>query len=170
MKKRSNVRLVLTAVLAALAPALSFLESWLPPLPVPGARLGLANVVVMYALCALSPASAAGITAVKAGFALFRGPLACAMSAAGGGLAWVAMRLCRPGYPKQLSFAGMGIVGAAAHNVGQLLVSVAVLGSAMWYYTPILLLLSIPTGLITGTALNVLYPYLQPYVLNSGKV
>ncbi len=170
MKQRTSLQLVLTAVLAALALALSFLEGLLPPLPIPGARLGLANVVVMYALCALSPASAAGITAVKAGFALLRGPMACLMSAAGGGLAWVAMRLCRPCYPKHMSFIGLGIAGAAAHNGGQLLVSVAVLGTAMWYYTPVLLLLAVPTGAVTGTVLNVLYPYLQPPGLKQGKV
>ena len=52
--KKHVYRLTITAVLAALALAISFLEGFLPPLPIPGARLGLANLVVMYALAELS--------------------------------------------------------------------------------------------------------------------
>lgn len=165
MKQHATTRLTVTAVLAALAIALSALEGTLPPLPIPGARLGLANVVVMYALCALSPLSAAGITAVKAVFALLRGPMAFLMSTAGGALAFLFMWLMKRCYPRYVSFVGIGIVGAAVHNAGQLLVSVLVLGPAMWYYTPILLLLAIPTGAVTGLVLNAVYPYLQSSVL-----
>lgn len=161
MKQNRIYRLTATAVLSALALALSFLEHWLPPLPVPGAHLGLANVVVMYALSSLSLPYAAGITAVKAVYALFRGPVACLMSTAGGVFALLAMALVQRLWSRRLSFIGIGIVGAAAHNVGQLLVSVCLLGSAMWYYTPILLILAIPTGTLTGLALNILYPHLR---------
>ena len=63
----------LLGLLAALALALSFLEGLLPALPVPGAKLGLSNIVTMYALTALSLPAALGITAVKAVFALLRG-------------------------------------------------------------------------------------------------
>ena len=61
-----------------------FLEGLLPALPVPGAKLGLSNIVTMYALTALSLPAALGITAVKAVFALLRGGSAFLMSAAGG--------------------------------------------------------------------------------------
>lgn len=74
----------LLGLLAALALALSFLEGLLPALPVPGAKLGLSNIVTMYALTALSLPAALGITAVKAVFALLRGGSAFLMSAAGG--------------------------------------------------------------------------------------
>lgn len=159
--KQRVLRLTLTAVLAALALALSFFEGMLPPLPVPGARLGLANLVVMYALAEISVSSAAGITAVKAVFALLRGPVACAMSTAGGVLALLGMLLFRRWLHRRFSFVGLGIVGAAAHNIGQLLVSVCLLGSAMWYYTPFLLVMAIPTGMLTGLVMNVTYPHLR---------
>ncbi len=159
--KQRVYRLTLTAVLAALALALSFLEGLLPPLPVPGAHLGLANLVVMYALAELSVASACGITAVKAVFALLRGPVACLMSTAGGVAALLAMLLLRRWLHRGFSFLGWGILGAAAHNLGQLLMSVALLGSAMWYYMPVLLLMAIPAGAVTGLVLNVTYPHLR---------
>ena len=161
MKQNRVYQLTTSAVLAALALVLSFLEHWLPPLPVPGAHLGLANILVMYALAQLSFPCAAGITAVKAVYALFRGPIACLMSTAGGFAALLAMALFYKCCRERMSFIGIGIIGAAAHNVGQLLVSVCVLGSAMWYYTPVLLFLAIPTGALTGCVLNVVYPYLR---------
>lgn len=163
MMKDRVYRLTITAVLAALALALSFLEGLLPPLPIPGARFGLANLVVMYALVGLSASCAAGITAAKAVFALLRGPIACLMSAVGGTFALLTMivvyRVCR----RHLSFIGVGVLGAAAHNLGQLVVSLLLLGSAMWYYAPLLLLMAVPTGMITGLVLNVSYPHLRHF-------
>jgi len=154
-------KLMLSAVLSALAVVLSFLEGLLPPLPLPGAKLGLANVTVMYALCGASLPCAAGVTVVKALFALFRGPLACLMSAAGSVLSLVVMALVHRFLRDKLSFVGLGVVGAVAHNMGQWIVSYLLLGSAMTYYAPLLLLLAIPAGVVTGLVLNVAYPYLQ---------
>lgn len=163
MKKHSVYRLTVTAVLAALALALSFLEGLLPPLPIPGARFGLANLVVMYALAELSLPCAAGITAVKALFALLRGAVACFMSAAGGAAALIAMYLVWRTCRSHVSFVGVGVLGATAHNIGQLAVSLVLLGPAMWYYAPLLLLMAIPTGTITGLVLNATYPYLRQF-------
>ncbi len=162
MRKRENVRrLTVTALLAALALALSFLEGLLPPLPVPGARLGLANVTVMFALTAVSLPSAAAITVVKILFALFRGGMACLMSAGGGILSLIVMwgvhRLLRD----RLGAIGLGVMGALAHNAGQWLVAYAVFGTAMVYYAPLLLLLAIPAGIVTGLTLHVTFPYLS---------
>lgn len=163
MKQQRIYRLTATALLSAVALVLSFLEGCLPPLPIPGARLGLANLAVMYALAELSFPCAAGITAVKAVFALLRGPVACLMSAVGGTAALLVMalayRLCR----RYVSFIGIGVLGASAHTVGQLIVSFCLLGTAMRYYVPLLLLTSIPTGIITGLVLNVTHPYLRRF-------
>lgn len=165
-------RLTYTAVLSALALALSFIEGLLPPLPIPGARLGLANLVVMFALSSLPLSSAVGITAVKALFALFRGPVACLMSAAGGVVALLTMVLTKRWLHRHFSFLGLGILGAAGHNVGQALMSVVLLGHAMWYYLPILLIMAIPAGAITGLVLNVTYPHLRQISMRAttGKV
>ncbi len=148
-------------VLSALAVALSVLESVLPPLPVAGAKLGLANLSVMVALLVVSLPCAAGVTAVKIGFSLFRGPLACAMSAAGSVLALAAMaavkRLCRD----KLSCISLGLVGAMAHNVGQWLMAYVLLGNAMVYYAPLLFLMAIPAGLLTGITLSLIKPHIK---------
>ncbi|MBQ9964045.1 MAG: Gx transporter family protein [Clostridia bacterium] len=157
---RTN-RLIVAGLLSALAIALSVLEGLLPPLPIPGAKLGLANITVMFALQAVSVPCAGGIVLVKTAFALFRGPIACLMSAVGGILSLIAMGIARRLWRDKLSFVGVGVIGALAHNIGQWCVAYVLLGSAMVYYAPILLLLAIPAGLITGLVLNMVYPYLQ---------
>lgn len=161
MKQNRTARLMLAALLSALTVVLSLLEGWLPPLPIPGAKLGLANITVMYALCGVSMPCAVGVAVVKAAFALFRGPIACLMSTAGSALSLLLMALVHRLFGDKLSFVGLGIVGAVAHNMGQWTVSYWLLGSAMTYYAPLLLLLAIPAGILTGLVLNVLYPYLQ---------
>lgn len=163
MKQQQTYRLTATALLSALALVLSFLEGCLPPLPVPGARLGLANLAIMYALAELSLPCAAGITAVKAVFALLRGPVACLMSTVGGTAALLAMAVAYRFWRRHISFVGVGVLGAAAHAVGQLAVSFCLLGAAMRYYVPILLLTSVPTGMVTGLILNLTHPYLRRF-------
>ncbi len=161
MKKNRSFRISVIGLLSALTVVLSVLEGWLPAIPVAGARLGLANITVMYALVHLSFPSAAAVTAVKCLFALFRGTTAFLMSAAGSILAllmmWGIRKLCK----ERLGAVGLGIVGAVAHNVGQWCVAYAMLGTAMWYYAPILLLLALPAGVITGLVLHVTTPYFK---------
>ncbi len=159
MKRSIAFRISVIGLLSALTVALSVLEGWLPAIPAAGARLGLANITVMYALVHLSFPSAAAVTAVKCLFALFRGGTAFLMSTAGSVLALFAMwgmrRLCK----ERLGAVGLGIVGAVAHNVGQWIVAYTILGNAMVYYAPILLLLALPAGVITGLVLHVTTPY-----------
>lgn len=162
MREQHNLhRLTVTGLLAALALALSFLEGLLPPLPIPGARFGLANVAVMYALTGVSLPCAAGITVAKTLFALLRGGTACLMSAAGGGLALLVMALVWRLLREHISPLGLGILGAVAHNAGQWGVAFLLFGPAMWYYAPVLLLLAVPAGCITGLTLHVTTPYLN---------
>lgn len=160
MKREATKRWAIAGILAALAVALSVLEGWLPPLPIVGAKLGLANLAVMAALLLVSFPCAAGVTAVKIGFALFRGPLACAMSAAGSVLALLAMAAVKRLFRDKLSCVSLGLVGAVAHNMGQWLAAYAVFGSAMFYYAPLLLLAAIPAGALTGVTMSLVKPYI----------
>lgn len=162
MKQQPNLRRLTTAgLLAALALALSFLEGLLPPLPVPGARPGLANVTVMFALTGISFPCAAAVTAVKALFALFRGGTAFLMSAAGSSLSLLGMAGLRALLKDRLGCIGLGVTGAVLHNVGQWCVALLLLGDAMWYYGPVLLAAAIPAGILTGAVLRVATPYFK---------
>lgn len=163
-KERARIgparRTALWGILAALAVALSFVEGWLPPLPVPGAKLGLSNIVTMYCLGSLGLPAAMAVTAVKAGFALLRGGTACLMSFCGGMLSTLLMALCLRARRAPLSYIGVGVLGAAAHNLGQLGAAMFLLEPALVHYLPVLLLVALPTGAVTGLTLNLTLPAL----------
>ena len=153
-------RLTRCAVLTALALALSVAEG-LAPLtvlfPLPGLRLGLANLVTTYALCRLSGREALLILVARCllGNLLGGNLMALAFSLSGGLLALgVTALLVRCSW---LSLFGVSIAGAAAHNTGQVLAAMAVLSSrAPLAYLPPLLLCSLVTGAVTGAASTLL--------------
>ena len=121
--KITTRRLALCAVLTALALGLSTLEGMFPVsllIPLPGIKLGLANIVTVYALYALGPASALAILLARCLLgAMFAGNASALLfSLMGGGLSMLVMIVLRhlPG----LSIYGVSIGGAAAHNIGQI--------------------------------------------------
>lgn len=158
-------RLALMGLLFALAMALSFLESLLPALPMlpPGIRLGLSNIVTMYALFALGPISGYTIAVLKSLFVLLtRGAVAAAMSASGGIASVTVMLLLSllPGIRRQYLL--LSVFGGAAHNVGQLIAAQFIISNQyVWYYLPVLLAAGLLMGAITGMALRVVMPYLD---------
>lgn len=164
-RSRKVKRLALMGLLFALAMALSFLESLLPALPMlpPGIRLGLSNIVTMYALFVLGPVSGYTIAVLKALFVLLtRGAVAAAMSAAGGVFSVTVMLLLSllPGIKEQYLL--LSVFGGAAHNIGQLVMACFIINNQyVWYYFPVLLAAGLLMGAITGMALRVVLPYLN---------
>ncbi len=164
-RSRKVKRLALMGLLFALAMALSFLESLLPALPMlpPGIRLGLSNIVTMYALFVLGPVSGYTVAILKALFVLLtRGVVAAAMSAAGGIFSVTVMLLLSllPGIKRQYLL--LSIFGGAAHNIGQLVMARFIINNQyVWYYFPVLLAAGLLMGAITGMALRVVLPYLN---------
>lgn len=164
-RSRKVKRLALMGLLFALAMALSFLESLLPALPMlpPGIRLGLSNIVTMYALFVLGPVSGYTIAILKALFVLLtRGAVAAAMSAAGGVFSVTIMLLLflLPGIKEQYLL--LSVFGGAAHNIGQLVMARFIINNQyVWYYFPVLLAAGLLMGAITGMALRVVLPYLN---------
>lgn len=164
-RSRKVKRLALMGLLFALAMTLSFLESLLPALPMlpPGIRLGLSNIVTMYALFVLGPVSGYTIAILKALFVLLtRGAVAAAMSAAGGVFSVTIMLLLSllPGIKEQYLL--LSVFGGAAHNIGQLVMARFIINNQyVWYYFPVLLVAGLLMGAITGMALRVVLPYLN---------
>lgn len=147
-------RLTRNAVLTALALALSAAEGLIQIailLPLPGLRLGLANLVTVYALCRVGRRDTLLILLSRCLLgSLVSGRLSgLAFSLAGGLLAYFIMSVLLN--IDELSLFGVSIAGAAAHNTGQILAAMAVLGtSAPLFYLPPLLLASVVTGAVTG--------------------
>ena len=159
--KWTTKQLALSAVLAALALGLSTLESLFPIsllIPLPGVKLGLANIVTVFALYELGalPALAILITRCVLG-GLFAGNVSAMLFSLLGGLlamaVMIALRHCR-----RLSIYGVSIGGAAAHNIGQMAAAVITLGSTMVLgYLPFLLAVSLFTGVLTGFLASLLF-------------
>lgn len=140
------------ALLTALALALSWLESLIPlPGAPPGVKLGLGNLVVIVALYRLGPGPAAGLSLVRVLLTslTFGNAYALAYSLAGAAVSLAVMLgLKRTG---RFSILGVSIAGGAAHNLGQILVAIAVLGTARlaWYLPPLLV-----SGTAAGAAIG----------------
>lgn len=155
MKTNTSARnLVLSALLASVALVVSYVESLFPlPLPIPGARIGLSNAVMLVAMLTLGKRAAFGVLAVKVCLSalLFGTPMSLMYASAGGLLAFGAMAMLN--HCKQVSPIGQSIAGAVMHNLGQVLVAAALTAtpSLFLYFTP-LALLAILTGALSGTA------------------
>jgi len=158
MKRMTTRQLTLCAMLAALALGLSYLENFFPVLPLPGARLGLANLVTVFALYALGPLPALAILLVRCFLgSLFAGNLNALIFSLLGGLAAMGTMtvLSRS---RKLSLYGVSMGGAAAHNCGQVLAAVITLGNtAPVGYLPLLLWISLFTGALTGALAAALF-------------
>ena len=153
----------LSGMLFALAMALSFTEGMLTiPGLLPGMKLGLANVVVMYALLFMGPGQALVLDLLKALFVfLVSGPTAGFLSLCGGLLSLAVMWLLYDVLPWRPTWFILSVCGAFGHNVGQLLGAGMLISSAMsLYYAPIMLVLGLVMGALTALILRALLPAL----------
>lgn len=152
-------------ILGALALVLSLFEGILfPQLPFlpAGAKIGLSNIVTMFAASLSGLFGALYITALKALFAFItRGAVAGAMSLCGGVLSAFALCAALRLGKNKLSFVGIGVICAVFHNFGQLLCACFLSGAAMLGYGKYLLLFAIVSGSLTGVVLNVVMPRLS---------
>lgn len=162
-KRIDTGRLTLLALLFALAIVLSILESLLPiPAPVPGIRLGLSNIVVMFALFHLGKRDTLAIVILKAAFvAATRGVTAGILSLSGGLLAFLVMAILLVIFKDRMTYLLISVAGAIAHNVGQIAAASVILQTALWLYLPVLLV----SGIITGFATSILLKLTAPAFL-----
>ena len=152
-------RLTRNALLTAAALIIFAFEMLLPSLsPVPGLKLGLSNIVTVYAVFALGPADGALILAARIllGAFISGNPSALMYSAAGGAAClWVLLLLRGLLTKKQVWVSS--VLGAAAHNLGQLTVAVLVTRTpALYAYLPVLVAGGMLAGLFTGICAQLL--------------
>ena len=162
-KKPDARRIALLGLLFALAIVLSVLESLLPnPMPVPGIRLGLSNIVVMFALLNLRKRDALLIVLLKAAFVLMtRGTVAGLLSLSGGLLALGIMTLILLLSREKATYLLISISGAVFHNIGQITAASFVLQTFLWPYLPVLIF----SGIVTGFATSILLKLTSPVFL-----
>ena len=152
------------AMLTAIALTIFMIEAQIPALvPIPGVKLGLANIVTVFAVFALGPRDAAMILFVRIFLgAVFAGNFSTILySGAGGLLAILVTILLRKLLTHEQLWVA-GAIGAVFHSIGQMAVAVAVTGTlGILVYLPMMILCSIITGVFTGLCAQLL--------LNRGK-
>ncbi len=139
---------------AAVAIIFGYVESLIPFFAgIPGIKLGLANLAVLFILQRYTWREAAFVSFVRIlviGF-LFGNLFSIAYSIAGAALSLVTMTFLirRPGF----SITGVSIAGGVTHNIGQLLTAICIVeNSSLFYYAPALLV----SGVVTGTLIGIL--------------
>ena len=157
-------KLTLMAMLTAIALTIFMIEAQIPALvPIPGIKLGLANIVTVFAVFALGPREAASILFVRIFLgAVFAGNFSTIFySGAGGACAiLVTIGLWKILTSQQLWVAGA--LGAVGHSIGQMAAAVVITSTpALVVYLPVMILCSVITGLFTGLCAQLL--------LNRGK-
>ncbi len=145
-------RVALYGMLTALAFILSYVESLVPvTVGIPGVKLGLANLVVVIALYTLDLKGAFVISVVRIVLSglTFGGLFSMLYSLAGGLLSFAVMAILSR--KKVFGTVGVSVCGGVAHNIGQLLVAMAVLETeSVWYYFPVLLISGSVAGVLIG--------------------
>lgn len=157
-------RLALCALLTAIALTIFVLEAQIPlPLPIPGLKLGLSNIVTVFALAVLGWKETLAIVLIRIvlGNLITGQGMAMLYSLAGGLLSFLCMALVFRVLKKNQLWVS-GVIGGIAHNIGQMAVAVAVTGTpSLLIYLAVLLLCGIVTGAFTGLCAQLLRNRLQ---------
>lgn len=142
----------LLGICSALAMVLSYLESLIPlSFAVPGIKLGLANIAIVFVLYKLGAKEAVIVSLVRIVWVaiLFGNALTLAYSAAGAVLSLTAMILLKR--TERFSTVGVSVIGGILHNTGQILVAMLVMETAqIVYYLPVLCISGIAAGVAVG--------------------
>ncbi|MBR7117010.1 MAG: Gx transporter family protein [Clostridia bacterium] len=145
-------RLTTLAISVSVAMILSFVESQIPALiPVPGVKLGLANIATLFVLYKLGWKEAIAVSSVRVALSslLFGSVSSFLYALAGAALSLAIMALLK--LAKIFSTITVSITGAVAHNIAQIGVAMLILQTeVVIYYLPALLISGIITGAVIG--------------------
>ena len=153
MKRSDRIRRLTTfALLASLAMILSFIESRIPAfVAIPGVKVGLANIAVLFALYRLGTKEAILISVIRiiAVSMLFGTPISAIYSLGGALVSFTVMILLKKLTPA--TEVSVSVAGAVGHNIGQIVVACILLETNfVIYYLPFLLLSGTIAGIVIG--------------------
>lgn len=152
-----NNYITFTALAATLALVLGYVEHLIPlPIPIPGVKLGLSNLAVLFML--YTDRRAAWVVMflkVLLSGLLFSGMSAFLFSCAGGILSLSAMHVLHTS--GKFSVVGVSIAGGIFHNIGQILAAGLILRTgSVFYYLPFLIAAGLVTGIIIGVICKII--------------
>lgn len=146
-------RIAINAVFTAIALTIFMVELQIPPMvPIPGVKLGLANIVTVYAVFRLGAKDAACILLARILLGgMFSGQgMSMIYSMAGGFLCLLSMIFMRRHVNRKQMWV-CSVMGAISHNIGQIAVAVLITGTmSLAAYLPVLMITGMTAGLCTG--------------------
>lgn len=147
-----NKRIALRGILIALAMILSYIESFIPfSSAVPGIKIGLANIVTIYALNRLGVKDTIIISLLRIFLSsLLFGNMAMMVYSISGALFSILIMTLAARIP-QLGIMGISVAGAVSHNIAQCAAaSVLLRNASVMHYLPVLLISGVAAGAVTG--------------------
>ncbi len=157
-------KLTLMALLTAIALTIFMIEAQIPALvPIPGIKLGLANIITVFAVFALGPKEAASILFVRIFLgAVFAGNFSTIFYSGAGGLCAILVTIGARKILTNNQLWVAGALGAIGHSLGQMAMAIALTATpGLAVYLPVMIFCSVVTGLFTGLCAQ--------FVLNRGK-
>jgi heptaprenyl diphosphate synthase len=157
---RPTRRVILLSLFVALASVLHVVESLMPvPIPVPGIKLGLANIVSLAVIVMFNWRAAIYVVLVRIGIASLLGGtflgITFALSLSGALVSTGIMAYADNNWRPPFSLVGISIIGAVTHNIVQIIMASLLVSSiGLLWYLPYLILFAVPMGLITGFTLH----------------
>lgn len=151
-------------LMAAVALILSYVEALFPPIyaAVPGIKVGLPNIVIIFMLYrfGLKEAMAVSLVRLAAVALLFGSVMTLAYSLAGAVLSLGLMALCKRF--NIFTTVGVSVVGGVSHNLGQIIVAMIVMETAqIGYYMAVLAITGTLAGVFIGLAGSLLLKYMK---------
>lgn len=162
MKTRKLARL---GLLTAIALILFMVEAQIPaPVPLPGVKLGLANIVTVFTVFVFCPRDGLAVLAGRIFLgAVFAGNFSTIFYSAAGGACAIAVTVMLRKILRKDQLWVAGCFGAIAHSIGQVAMAAVLLGTpSVAVYLPVMILISIMTGLFTG--------FCAQFLVNRGKL
>ncbi len=146
-------KLTLMALLIAASLIVFVIEAQIPPLTaIPGIKIGLSNVFIVFALWTMGAAPALGILIIRVmlGGFLIGQPATIIYSMAGGLLSLIVSMGIKKFF-NEITMWALSAIAGVLHNIGQLLVAAFVMGTAfILAYAPVLIISGIVAGSFTG--------------------
>ena len=157
MKKTKKIAVL--GLLTAIALTIFMVEAQIPALvPIPGVKLGLSNIVTVFTVFTLGPAAGAAVLACRVFLgAVFAGNFSTILYSASGGTLAILVTIGLRKILKENQLWAAGCLGAIAHSIGQMIAAIAITRTmGLLVYLPVLVVISIFTGLFTGLCAQLL--------------
>ncbi len=160
-------RVAVDALFLVLALALSYIEVLIPIgnlVPLPGFKLGLANILIMILLWRVGISDGAVVSSLRVLIMglLFGTPVSIFFSFGGALFSFLVLVLLKRLSGRFVSFIGVSVLSASAHNIGQLICAGILFDfRVVFSYLPLLLIASVVFGAVSGVIVNRIYPSLE---------